>query len=666
MSLGSLVVSLAANTAQFTSDMGKAAHLAAQDMEKMTRDARRAGAAIGAMFAAGTATAAVLVKQQIDAADAMDDLAQKTGGSVRALTELAHAAAIEGININTLSASMARLTKSASDTARGTGEALEAFKALGIEVLDANGNLKSSDVLMAEVAGQFGDMADGANETALAIAIFGRAGADMIPLLNYGTEGLANMRQEAHDLGLVLDKETAAAAAHFNDNLTRLNAVKKGFANQIMEAVLPSLGKLTDQMVSSARETNAFADTAQVVVTGMRMVVTGAIAAAATVRVLGDSLGKLAALSAAMMPSEESIKKRASPLMVLKDTFTGAGLDKIRAAWSVMKEDGGDMATVIETAMKNINAVWDQTAATATRTAEETSKRDAPLIQGAKDHAAAEKGRADAIKDAAAARKQALDEELAQGERLNEMFQAEKDRQAALENSARTAAEQSVEQIRVSLLTESELEAEAHENKLQQLIDARERGILSQEEYNVYQEELAQAHADRMSEIERAGWTERQQFDAMSLRKKAQTVFGELAALTAGVAQSNRKMFELNKVAGIANAILNAYEGISLALAKYPPPLSFAMAAAQGVAAFAQVQAIQNTQFGGSGGAAPSIAGSTPAQPVSPVSSGAPGGGAEQRTIIKFSGTTNERKLIQRYTDLLNEQREDGGQLILA
>ena len=83
------------------------------------------------------------------------------------------------------------------------GEQSAAFKALGISVQDANKNLKSSDQVLLEVANAFSKFEDGTTKTALAIAIFGRAGADLIPLLNQGADGIRKMQEQAQRLGLV-------------------------------------------------------------------------------------------------------------------------------------------------------------------------------------------------------------------------------------------------------------------------------------------------------------------------------------------------------------------------------------------------------------------------------------------------------------------------------
>lgn len=62
---------------------------------------------------------------------------------------------------------------------------------MGIKVQDANGNLKSSDQLLKEVAGKFAGYQDGAAKAALAQELFGRSGAELMPLLNAGAEGIS-------------------------------------------------------------------------------------------------------------------------------------------------------------------------------------------------------------------------------------------------------------------------------------------------------------------------------------------------------------------------------------------------------------------------------------------------------------------------------------------
>lgn len=131
-------------------------------------------------------------------------------------------------------------------------------------------------------------------------------------------------------------------------------------------------------------------------------------------------------------------------------------------------------------------------------------------------------------------------------------------------------------------------------------------------------------HAERIYEIEREnmarlgdlqaqGAIEREKFNRKTWNAQVKDVTSSLVAITQGVAQHNKTLFRINKVAGIANAIINTYEGVSKTLAKYPWPLAGVMAAAHLAAGLAQVSAIQSASYeGGGGGTTPSAAGSTP------------------------------------------------------
>lgn len=140
--------------------------------------------------------------------------------------------------------------------------------------------------------------------------------------------------------------------------------------------------------------------------------------------------------------------------------------------------------------------------------------------------------------------------------------------------------------------------------------------LLSDAEFQKQREQLELQHQAKLGNIEAQGQLQRQVFERQTLRQKTQTVLGELLLITQGVAQHNRFLFEINKVAAIADAIISAHQGISRTLAAYPYPWNIGMAALHAVAAFARVSAIQSTSFGAS--SAPSVAAGA-AIPVEPI-----------------------------------------------
>jgi hypothetical protein len=207
-----------------------------------------------ALVGAAAATAlAVMVKRSIDTADQMGKTAQKVGVTTEELSKLQFAAKLANVSSGELEGALMRLTKGMSDAAQGTGEAKKGFDALGITVKNSDGNLKSSTQIMEEVADRFAGMKDGAEKTALAISMFGRAGANMIPLLNGGSKAIREAGDELERMGGVVTADAARQAAQFNDNLTRLKASFNGLVMTVAQRVLPALTAFTEKILAAIR-----------------------------------------------------------------------------------------------------------------------------------------------------------------------------------------------------------------------------------------------------------------------------------------------------------------------------------------------------------------------------------------------------------------------------
>lgn len=219
-----------------------------------------------------------------------------------------------------------------------------------------------------------------------------------------------------------------------------------------------------------------------------------------------------------------------------------------------------------------------------------------------------------------------------------------------------------IERIRQGLLTEREVEIESHEERLAWLAEAREMELLTEEERRAQLEAVEQAHWERMAQIRQSGMTALERFQASSFGAQVKTVASHLSEMTASVSRENKAMFEINKVAGIATATMNAYKGISETWNAYPYPLNVGMTAAHAVAAFAQVNAIRSASYGG-GGAAPSLAGSTPAPPVSPVSSGTPQSQPESDIVFQLRGQSFGPDAIAGIARGLGDFITDGGRI---
>src|SRR5262249_11659113 len=121
-----------------------------------------------------------------------------------------------------------------------------------------------------ELADKFAGLEDSAAKTALAIAIFGKGGAGMIPLLNEGAKGLSDATAEAKQFGLVVDTQTAQAAAAFNDNLKRVNAALSGMIVQITAGMLPTMEQLSNAFVTAAKDSEGLVTVSNIIAGALR------------------------------------------------------------------------------------------------------------------------------------------------------------------------------------------------------------------------------------------------------------------------------------------------------------------------------------------------------------------------------------------------------------
>lgn len=250
--IGAIRVHLGIDSAQFSDGLKSAQ----TGLQRFASFAKAGALAIGGAVATAGGAMALMMKGIIDDADEMSKMAQKIGVPIEELSKLRYAAQLADVDLEALSKAVKKLSTNMFEASQNaTGPAAEAFAALGVSVQDAEGKSRSATEVIGALADRFARMPDGVEKTALAIKIFGRAGADMIPMLNEGSAGLEQLYTEAERLGVVLDEETGKAAERFNDNLTRLGKTKDGIITKITAGMLPALSNLTDELANTSRNT---------------------------------------------------------------------------------------------------------------------------------------------------------------------------------------------------------------------------------------------------------------------------------------------------------------------------------------------------------------------------------------------------------------------------
>ena len=286
------------------------------------------GGALGALVpAAGVAGLAALGKRAIDTADNLYDLSQRTGVAVPILSKFGAAAADSGSSVDEVAKAMGRLARGVVDPA---SKANEALRSIGISSTDASGKIKGMDQIMLEVADRFAKMPDGAQKTALAMELFGKSGANLIPMLNEGRNALGQY-------SATIDQEMAEAANKFNDSIGAVARAVAGPFNQAITALLPLITQVAQGIASFAQWFSGLPGPVQAVIAGIAALTAGLIALAPAISALitigpaltavfagGGIFATLAGTLGAVVPTITTIGTALSGLLpILAAVFSG-------------------------------------------------------------------------------------------------------------------------------------------------------------------------------------------------------------------------------------------------------------------------------------------------------------------------------------------------------
>lgn len=226
--------------------IGKAAEAAAPKIGLMQRALTGVGVAIAANF--GLHYLENFAHGLISASSAIIGTSERLGISKAAVQELGFAAKIAEADVGTLETGLKFLQQNSAQAAKGSKGDAKAFSDLGVSVKDASGNVKNADVLFEEVADAISKLPTDAAKTAAAMQLFGRSGAQLLPILKLGGQGIRDLRAEAKALGGGLSDEVIEEADAFEDNLTRLDFAMQGLKSVIGNILLPVFSVFTEAM----------------------------------------------------------------------------------------------------------------------------------------------------------------------------------------------------------------------------------------------------------------------------------------------------------------------------------------------------------------------------------------------------------------------------------
>lgn len=156
-----------------------------------------------------------LMRDTMNYADSVGDLAAQYGVTTDAISEMQYIADQSSTSIEGMTSAMTMLLNRAKENGEG-------FKELGVDVYDTNGNLKQMDELFYETIGALNNVESEGERSRLMLETFGRSAMNVGEVVRKSSEELAQMRQEAHELGVVMNEETINFASDMNDTFAVL------------------------------------------------------------------------------------------------------------------------------------------------------------------------------------------------------------------------------------------------------------------------------------------------------------------------------------------------------------------------------------------------------------------------------------------------------------
>lgn len=181
-------------------------------------------------------------KEALATADELGKLSQSTGASIDTLSALRVAVHGSREELDLIAQSLPKLAKLQDDAASGNEKAARSFERLGIPLADVK-RLDPGE-LFGLIATKLGPMQAGAEKTAIAMDLFGKNGAKLVPILNELADGgLDDARKRAEELGLALTDDVAAAADAAGDELGDMKLVAEGLATTFLSKFAPAVAQ---------------------------------------------------------------------------------------------------------------------------------------------------------------------------------------------------------------------------------------------------------------------------------------------------------------------------------------------------------------------------------------------------------------------------------------
>lgn len=250
-----------------------------------------------------------LVTGVIELGAEIDHTAQQLGVGRDALQEWRYIAEQSGVAGDQLGDALRTLNQTSTEASRGGGEAVHAFRQLGVQLRGADGQMRSTEAIFSDTITALAGVSSTTERAAVASKVFGESGSRLLTIVNQGEAGIARLRDRFHELGGGLSGETVQASAEARAAMLDFDLAMTGVKDSLVSSVLPTITRLISGVADVAGQFAQLARSSSLVETAL-----GAIA------VVGAALAL--ALAPVTVPTLLLIGIIAGLVLVVEDLVT--------------------------------------------------------------------------------------------------------------------------------------------------------------------------------------------------------------------------------------------------------------------------------------------------------------------------------------------------------
>lgn len=289
------MVVLGADTAAYQQNMEQAADTSIGHFDRIMGGAKNMAIALAGAFAIDGIREKI--KEQIDYADGLSDMAARANVTVESLSAMEYALHFSDATLEDYTGGLQKLSENMADAAINGGLNAKMFNTLGVSIEDQSGNMRASADVMLDLADVLGGMEAGVLQNNVAVQELGKSlGPKLLPFLSQGKDAIKDLTKEAADFNLVVSTDAANAAGEFNDNLDKMGFAATGAWRVLAQSLSPALGAISTDMLKTTKDTGALKIAADALAWSIKALYMGVGTVSFAFKALGDIGAKTAAI----------------------------------------------------------------------------------------------------------------------------------------------------------------------------------------------------------------------------------------------------------------------------------------------------------------------------------------------------------------------------------